>query len=96
MIEHLAAVSGRTVSRETLVLLERYADLLREEAAKQNLVSAASLDALWERHIFDSAQLVKFAPDMASSWVDIGSGAGVPGIVIATLVEGPVTLVEPR
>ena len=96
MIEHLAAVSGRTVSRETLVLLERYADLLREEAAKQNLVSAASLDALWERHIFDSAQLVKFAPDVASSWVDIGSGAGVPGIVIATLVEGPVTLVEPR
>jgi 16S rRNA (guanine527-N7)-methyltransferase len=51
---------------------------------------------VWERHILDSAQLARFEPRPGSSWVDIGSGAGLPGIVIASLVEGRVTLVEPR
>ena len=51
---------------------------------------------LWDRHILDSAQLVRFEPRAGASWVDIGSGAGLPGIVIACLVEGPVTLIEPR
>jgi 16S rRNA (guanine527-N7)-methyltransferase len=96
MIERLAEVSGHAVSRETFALLERYADLLRDEAAKQNLVSASTLDSLWERHILDSAQLVQFEPRVEASWVDIGSGAGLPGIVIAALVRGPVLLVEPR
>jgi 16S rRNA (guanine527-N7)-methyltransferase len=96
MSGELADVLGRDVSRETFALLERYADLLRSEAAKQNLVSASTLDQLWDRHILDSAQLVKFAPGPGSSWVDIGSGAGLPGIVIAALVRGPVLLIEPR
>lgn len=96
MIEQFAAVSGRNVSRETVGLLEGYAKLLREETARQNLVSASTLSSLWERHILDSAQLVQFAPNPGSSWVDFGSGAGLPGIVIALLVEGPVLLVEPR
>ena len=65
-------------------------------AQRQNLVSASTLDQLWERHILDSAQLVRFEPRPGASWVDIGSGAGLPGIVIACLVDGPGTLVEPR
>lgn len=93
----LADVSGRPdVSRETFRLIERYVDLLRAEAANQNLVSGSTLDSLWERHILDSAQLVRFEPKAGASWVDIGSGAGLPGIVIALLVQGPVLLVEPR
>jgi 16S rRNA (guanine527-N7)-methyltransferase len=96
MSGELADLLGRDVSRETLDLLERYAALLRSESAKQNLVSASTLDRLWDRHILDSAQLVKFAPAPEASWVDIGSGAGLPGIVIAILVSGPVLLVEPR
>lgn len=84
------------VSRETLQKLERYASLLRGENARQNLVSAATLDGLWERHILDSAQLVRFETRPGASWVDIGSGAGLPGVVIALLVTGPVLLVEPR
>ena len=96
MIERLAEVAGRDVSRETFEKLEAYAALLREEAERQNLISASSLDDLWERHIVDSAQLVRFEPHAGASWVDIGSGAGLPGIVIACLVEGPVTLIEPR
>jgi len=96
MIERLAEVSGRAVSRETFEVLERYSALLRQEAAVQNLVSASTIHNLWERHIVDSAQLVRFEPRPGASWVDIGAGAGLPGIVIAALVEGPVLLVEPR
>jgi 16S rRNA (guanine527-N7)-methyltransferase len=96
VIERLAQVAGRAVSRETFEKLECYVALLREEAARQNLVSASTLDHLWERHILDSAQLVRFEPRAGASWADIGSGAGLPGIVIACLVEGPVTLIEPR
>jgi 16S rRNA (guanine527-N7)-methyltransferase len=69
---------------------------LREEATRQNLVSASTLSSLWDRHILDSAQLVRFEPRPGASWVDIGSGGGLPGIVIACIVDGPVMLVEPR
>ena len=96
MIERLEQVAKRPVSRETCEKLEGYAALLRAGAQRQNLVSASTLDQLWERHIMDSAQIVPLEPYPGASWVDIGSGAGLPGIVIACLVDGPVTLVEPR
>jgi 16S rRNA (guanine527-N7)-methyltransferase len=96
VIERLEQVAQRPVSRETVDRLERYVALLREENRRQNLVSAATLDRVWERHIMDSAQLARFEPRPGASWVDIGSGAGLPGIVIACLVKGSVTLVEPR
>jgi len=84
------------VPRETMARLERFAELLRAANADQNLVSAASLDHLWERHFLDSAQLIRFAPDPQASWVDLGSGAGFPGMVVALLHPGPVALVEER
>ena len=96
MIERLSAAAGRDVSRDTFEKVEAYAALLRDENQRQNLISSSTLGQLWERHIFDSAQLVRFEPRAGSSWADIGSGAGLPGIVIACLVEGPVTLIEPR
>lgn len=96
MIERLSQVARRPVSRETMEKLEAYAAMLREECSRQNLVSASTLDRLWDRHILDSAQLVRYEPRAGASWVDVGSGAGLPGIVIACLVAGPVTLVEPR
>jgi 16S rRNA (guanine527-N7)-methyltransferase len=92
----LDSAAGRPVSRETFEKLERYVALLRDESARQNLVSAATLEQVWERHIFDSAQLIRYEPQRGATWIDIGSGAGLPGIVVACLVEGPVTLVEPR
>ena len=96
MIERLSEVTRRDVSRETFEKLSLYVSLLREESRRQNLVSASTLGDLWERHILDSAQLVRFEPHAGSSWVDIGSGAGLPGIVVACLIDGPVTLIEPR
>ena len=96
MIERLEAATGQSVSRETFSLLRRYVELLREENKRQNLISKSTIDEVWERHIIDGAQLVRFAPRPDSSWVDIGSGAGLPGMVIAILTKGPITLVEPR
>jgi 16S rRNA (guanine527-N7)-methyltransferase len=92
----LSFALGRGVPRETLGKLTAFSDLLREESDHQNLVSRATLDRLWERHIVDSAQLVPLEETPGGSWVDVGSGAGLPGIVIALLAEGPVTLIEPR
>jgi 16S rRNA (guanine527-N7)-methyltransferase len=96
VIEQLEETSGKRVSRETMEKLETYVALLTAENVRQNLVSASTLADVWDRHILDSAQLVRYQPADRASWVDLGSGAGLPGIVIACLVEGPVTLVEPR
>lgn len=81
------------VPRETL--LARFGAILVDEAGRQNLVSASTLDQLWTRHLVDSAQLLPLAP-VEGEWLDIGSGAGLPGLVIAALSDRPVTLVEPR
>lgn len=83
------------VSRETWDRLEAFAAFLREEAKSQNLISAATLDHIWARHIVDSAQLLPFAP-AKGTWLDLGSGAGFPGIIIALLSLHKVTLVESR
>lgn len=83
------------VSRETMAKLDAFADLLRAENERQNLVSRGTLDQLWLRHIADSAQLLRFAPSGAS-WVDLGTGAGFPGLIVAALHDGPVTLIEER
>lgn len=96
MIDELAEAAGRYVSRETFEKCQHFVALVKEENARQNLVSAASLDNVWDRHVLDSAQLVRYEPREGASWVDIGSGAGLPGIVIACIVSGGVTLVEPR
>jgi len=96
VIERLSQAAERPVSRETFERLDLYVQLLREENARQNLVSEATLEHVWDRHILDSAQLMRFEPRGGASWVDVGSGAGLPGIVIACLAEGPVTLIEPR
>ena len=80
-----------------LARLDRLVAMLREEAGRQNLVSASTLDAVWVRHVVDSAQLLDLAPNEMSNWLDIGTGAGFPGMVIAALrPELPVMLVEPR
>ena len=75
--EHDAAAGAR---------LENLVAMLAEENTRQNLVSAASLDHVWQRHIVDSAQLLAHVPrETSSPWLDLGTGAGFPGLVIAAL-----------
>ncbi|OYX52669.1 MAG: 16S rRNA (guanine(527)-N(7))-methyltransferase RsmG [Sphingomonas sp. 32-66-10] len=81
------------VPRETR--LAAFVDLLRDEATRQNLVSPSTLDEIWARHVVDSAQLLDHV-DVDGPWLDIGSGAGLPGIVLAILRDSTVELVEPR
>ncbi|TCM18532.1 16S rRNA (guanine527-N7)-methyltransferase [Novosphingobium sp. PhB165] len=78
--------------------LEILVRMLAEENTQQNLVSAASLDQVWLRHIVDSAQLLPYVPRGTSSpWIDLGTGAGFPGLVIAALrPECEVLMVESR
>jgi 16S rRNA (guanine527-N7)-methyltransferase len=78
--------SALNVSRETLARLKAYVALLEEWGARHNLVSRQSMDDVWRRHIFDSAQLGPLIPAEAGSLVDLGSGAGFPGLVLAILL----------
>ncbi len=73
------------VSRETIERLEAYAALLKKWNGTINLVSRNTIPILWERHILDSAQIISYCPKGARRWADLGSGAGLPGIVIAIL-----------
>jgi 16S rRNA (guanine527-N7)-methyltransferase len=75
------------VSRETFERLELLVDLLHKWNPKINLVSKSTLADVWERHIMDSAQVFLAADRSFSSWVDIGSGGGFPGLVIAILAN---------
>jgi len=77
-----AVLAVADVSRETTRRLEVLVDLIRKWNPAENLVSPSDLDTLWSRHIADCAQLPALLPD-ARRWVDVGSGAGLPGIVVA-------------
>lgn len=83
---------------DSLARLDRLVEMLRVENMRQNLVSAASLDAVWQRHIADSVQLLDHAPrETDMPWLDLGTGAGFPGLVIAAMrPDREVVLVESR
>ena len=87
------------VSRETLDRLHRLTELLAKWNPAINLVAKSTVDQAWDRHILDSAQLFTLASPLASSWVDMGSGGGFPGLVVACLAADlrphmTVTLIE--
>lgn len=73
------------VSRETLDRLDVYAALLRKWNPAINLVSKSTIGALWQRHFHDSAQINRFHPEKPCKWVDLGTGGGFPGLIIAVL-----------
>ena len=73
------------VSRETVERLERYGEALERWQRRINLVGRASLADLWRRHMLDSAQLLPLIPAGATRLIDLGSGAGFPGLVLAIL-----------
>ncbi len=75
------------VSRETIDRLKIYETLLKKWQRAHNLVAANTLDHIWHRHFADSAQLAALAPE-AQTWLDLGSGAGFPGLVLAIMNAG--------
>jgi 16S rRNA (guanine527-N7)-methyltransferase len=84
------------VSRETIERLDAFVALLLQWQAKTNLVAPSTLPQLWTRHIADSLQLFSIAPHIGT-WIDLGSGGGFPGIVVAcglSSVDGEMHLIE--
>ena len=75
------------VSRETLALLEQFAALVEKWNPAINLVSKRSIPEIWERHVLDSAQLFSYIPGLAKHHVDLGSGGGFPGVIVAILAR---------
>lgn len=93
------SVGGVDVSRETFEALRAFEALVQRWNPAINLVSKNSLPDLWDRHIADSAQVFALCPADATSWADLGSGGGFPGLVVAILAKElqpklHVTLVE--
>ncbi|MBI1197348.1 MAG: 16S rRNA (guanine(527)-N(7))-methyltransferase RsmG [Phenylobacterium sp.] len=80
-----AAVSGATPAQ--VADLDRFRVMLADWNERMNLVGPATLPDFWNRHAWDSAQLLKLAPD-ALTWADLGAGAGLPGLVLAILGKG--------
>ena len=83
-----------SVSRETIEKLEIYASLLSRWQSKINLISTNSLQQAWHRHFLDSAQIYLMSPRKAASAIDVGTGAGFPGLVLSIMGMKNVQLVE--
>ena len=84
---HINLLPGLNVSRETFLRLKEYEKLLFKWNAKINLVSKSTLDNFWNRHVLDSAQFLSSVGEKAGKWVDLGSGGGLPGLVVAILSD---------
>ena len=80
-------VKSLDVSRETLNCFYEYKTLLFKWNEKINLVSKNTLVDIWERHFLDSGQIIKHVEASGKRWVDVGSGAGFPGLVVALLLR---------
>ncbi|AKS47719.1 16S rRNA m(7)G-527 methyltransferase [Octadecabacter temperatus] len=89
-------VGGKSVSRETFQRLEQLSALITKWTKSINLISPSSIPEIWERHIVDSAQIYQIARSDWKNWVDLGSGGGLPALVVAVLDQErrPITLVE--
>jgi 16S rRNA (guanine527-N7)-methyltransferase len=86
-MKHINLLPGLNVSRETFLKLKEYEKLLFKWNAKINLVSRSTLDNFWNRHVLDSAQFLSSVGEKAGKWVDLGSGGGLPGLVVAILSD---------
>ena len=83
--------------REAVTRVAAFVERLSAENAQQNLIAPSTVGTIWTRHVADSAQLLDLAPSGWSRWLDIGTGGGFPGMVVALLApERAVTMVEPR
>ena len=87
MTGHHILFSDLNVSRETYDALKAYQRLLEKWTTRINLISKSTREDVWARHICDSVQLMALASKHTAHWVDIGSGGGLPGLVVAILAQ---------
>lgn len=76
--------------------MEKFLALVIEENQRQNLIAPSTIETIWTRHAADSVQLVRHAGQDATTWLDIGTGGGFPGLAVALVAPYRVTLLEPR
>ena len=95
MLDPLAVLKKKIdVSHETLTHLNYYHDLLVKWQKRLNLISPSTVNNIWDRHILDCAQVCRFLPKKPSLVLDVGTGAGLPGVIISILTNHHVHLVE--
>ncbi|KQR83613.1 16S rRNA (guanine(527)-N(7))-methyltransferase RsmG [Sphingomonas sp. Leaf343] len=93
--EAMAWVAAR-VDADAMAKIERFVAMVIDENGRQNLISPGTIPVIWQRHVADSLQLLELAGGGQGRWMDIGSGGGFPGIVLALAGVGIMTMVEPR
>lgn len=93
--EARAEISHR-VGEEATARIADFLAMVVVENGVQNLIAPSTIEAIWSRHALDSVQLVKFAHNRAGLWIDVGTGGGFPGMVVALARPEPMLLVEPR
>jgi 16S rRNA (guanine527-N7)-methyltransferase len=93
-LEKLNERIGFDVSRETFARLEGFVTLLQSWNARLNLVAGGEMPRIWERHIVDSLQLAPLIPFKTNAAIDLGSGAGFPGLPLSLVTQLPFALVE--
>ena len=76
-----------SVSRETIEILKKYEEMLIKENKKLNLIGKSTINSIWERHFMDSCQVIDFIDKNDKTLIDIGSGAGFPGLAIAIIAK---------
>lgn len=91
-IKKIASISK--LDEKKLKLLEDFESLLKDKNQQYNLIGKSTIDNIWERHFLDSAQLIKFMDDKNIKFADLGSGAGLPGIVLSILGVKDIRLIE--
>jgi 16S rRNA (guanine527-N7)-methyltransferase len=94
--EEARAAVRSLVGSEGYARLERLAALVIGETERQNLIARSTVATIWNRHILDSVQLLRWVDGRDGLWLDIGTGGGFPGLAIAAATDGEVLLVEPR
>ena len=80
---------------QRIASIEQFLTLVTAENERQNLIAASSIATIWTRHVVDSAQLIDWA-SVRGRWIDVGTGGGFPGMIVAILRDAPITMVEPR
>lgn len=87
---------GDIVGAHAVDRLQRFAAMVAAENDRQNLIARSTVTTIWNRHLLDSVQLLRWAARDDGPWLDIGTGGGFPGLVVALCSTRPMTLCEPR